>query len=85
MDLHNMDANIIQLVGAIGAMLGGMWMMFQRFSNSNTQMQKVFLEHLEKKNGHTERIANEFNRTVREFQGNITMLIEKVDSIDKRV
>jgi hypothetical protein len=83
------DFPIVELTGAVGVILAAMWAMFR-------SLQKGFLEHLNKsdvrmvellttKNGHMERIAKEFNSTVREFQGVVSKISEQVDSIDKRI
>lgn len=83
------DFPIVEVIGAAGTLLAAMWAMFR-------SLQKGFLEHLERsdvrmvellttKNGHMERIAKEFNTTTREFQAVVSTVVEKIDSIDKRV
>ena len=81
--------NLVEIIGVIGTMLAAMWAMFK-------SLQSSFLAHLNKneermgelittKNGHLERIAKDFNQTVKEFAQGQATLIEKIDSIDKRV
>lgn len=83
------DFPIVEVIGAICAGLGGMWAMFR-------SLQSSFLKHIETsdnrmvellttKNGHMERIAKDFNDTIREFQGTVSTMVEKIDAIDKRV
>ena len=69
---------IVELTGVIGTMLGGMWAMFR-------SLQKSFLQHLEVKNGHLERIAEQFNKTIQGFNVTLVQLKDKIDSIDERV
>ncbi len=84
-----MDFPIVEVIGAAGILLGGMWAMFK-------SLQVGFLKHLERsdtrmvellttKNGHMERIAKEFNQTVQGFQGVVSKMSEQLDNIDKRV
>lgn len=80
------DIQIVALVGAIGSIMGGMWFMFRSLQNN-------FLSHLEKsdgryldllttKNGHLERIAREFNQTVKEFQAVLSTHSEQLNNLD---
>jgi hypothetical protein len=80
---------IVEVIAAIGTSIGGMWAMFRGLQNN-------FLTHLEKseermvelitsKNGHMERIAKEFNCTMRDLLPIIAELKGQITSIDERV
>lgn len=76
---------IVEILGVLGTILGSMWAMFERFNKSVSKNQQAFLDYIEKKNGHMERISKQFSDTVKDFNGTIATLTEKIDSIDRRV
>lgn len=63
-----MESGIFQfLIAGMGAgttVIGGFFALMKMFIKTAEKSQATFLEHLAKKNGHTERIANEFSDTV---------------------
>jgi hypothetical protein len=60
-----MDTGVLAaVITGIGGMLAGLYGILKFMTVENSKTQKSFLEHLEKKNGHTERIANKFTQSV---------------------
>ena len=54
-------------LGTGGTVVAGLWALMRKLIDSQEKMQSIFLSHLEKKNGHTERIADNFNKTTKKI------------------
>lgn len=55
-------------IAAVVALITGGFALVRYIISENRKMQTAFLEHLQSKNGHTERIANKFDATVQDFR-----------------
>lgn len=69
----------IGIIGSIATMLGGVWALLNKQQIQNEKQVNVFLEHLEKKNGHMERLGKEFSQTIQSFQPIVANLNERLD------
>lgn len=54
-------------IGASGTALAGLYALVRYFVKQNQQTMETFLKHLQEKNGHTERIANNFANATKEM------------------
>ena len=59
------------VVGSIATLMGGVWALLNKQNSQNEKQTTAFLTHLEKKNGHTERIAQRFTESVNALQSEI--------------
>jgi hypothetical protein len=60
-----MDSELVaQLILLIGGSITGLYGLVRFVVKSLKGLSEHFLTHLEKKNGHLERVANDFNKTI---------------------
>lgn len=69
----------IGIIGAIGAMLAGVWALLGKQQTQNEKQVGVFLEHLEKKDERMEQIGKDFSDTIRIFQPTLQNLNDKLE------
>ena len=69
-----MDNQIITiLIGLVGGG-GGLFALIKFIISQNNKSQEKFLNHLEIKNGHLERVSEKFNETAKKFNDTIQKL-----------
>lgn len=64
---------------------GGLFALVRYIISENAKSQTAFLEHLQTKNGILERVAGEFNSTVKEFGQQMTAISVHMERLSNKV
>ena len=67
------------VITAIGTMLAGVWGLQYKQAKQNEKVTRMFLDHLEKKNGILERVTENFNKTIQSHEKEMSKVSDQLE------